>query len=492
MRALAVALLLLVGAASARAEEPVLEWGAVEVRSPVPLADVHLDPDLGLAGKPVAEHQLESVIEHMLGAFAAAGYPFAVIRPEKFDLDAQGKLHGVLTVEPGIRPRITGLVLDGAAVTTDKVATRMAGLHPGEAYTGAEAVRARDHLLRTGLFLDVGEVSVLPGPGRDEVVLQTKVVEPPYTRFRGVLGVSGPESEVTGLVDLNLRNLAGTGREASGSWENRGGGLARYRLRYREPWLPLVPVGLEGALRHDVNETEYSYTNWEGSGDLSLGPWTVRLGGGGAHATEVVTGGVNSDEGFILGGLTLDLRNSVLVPTAGWKLDTQNRRGKKSFSAVDTLSAVPDRVNRTRWEANLEAYHRFGRPWVGALFGSFRYLDTPEPVVPTYDLFAIGGAYSLRGYREEQFHTTMAATVQGEWRLLQGERGSAVFAFIDTGWIAGDPAPGQRDNLNEFLLGYGLGVRQAAKAGVFLVEYGIARGENPLDGRIHLGVDAAF
>ena len=469
-----------------------LVWGDLVIESPIPLENLGFEPELSLRGEPVAMASLEPLIQRVLRTLADAGYPFAVVRPQGFDLDKEGRVGGVLLVEPGSFIRLAALALDGAKVTRPGTALRLAGLHAGQKFTGREPERVRERLLRTGFFLDVGEVTVLPGAGADEVVLRVPVAEPAYTRFRGILGVSGPDSRVTGLVDLDLVNLAGTAREASASWEDRGGGLARYRIRYREPWLPLVPVGVEGSLSHDVNDNRYSFTRWEVLGDLALGPWRFRLGAGGSSATEVLAGGVNSDEDFVVGGIVLDLRNSVLNPTAGWRVETVNHRGSKSFSAVDTASVVPDPVERTRWEAAFEGYRRFGRRWLGALFTGFHYLDSPEPDLPRYDLLSVGGANSLRGYREEQFLTTMAVTLKTEWRLLQGERGSALYGFGDAGWIATDPDPHRRDNPDLFLLGYGLGVRQAAKVGVFGVEYGVARGESPLDGRIHLRLDAVF
>jgi outer membrane protein assembly factor BamA len=323
------------------------------------------------------------------------------------------------------------------------------------------------------------------------VVLELPVTEPPYTRFQGVLGVSGPDSRLTGLADLNLSNIAGTGRAAAGRWEGRGDGLTRFALHYREPWLPLVPIGLEGDLQHDVKESQYSYTKWEVTGDISWrSQWRFRIGRGGTRAVETGIDRTSQRESFLVAGIELDRRNSALNPTGGFRLGLESRRGTKTY--LPPTDSLEVRLDRTRWHVAAEGYRRFGEKWLGVLRTRFDYLDTPEDSLPRWDLFAVGGAVSLRGYREEQFLTPAAWLVQSEWRWLQDERGSALYFFADAGFISPAAGGGLRDTLNRFLLGSGVGVRQASRLGILGVEYGVARGEGPLDGRIHLRIDAVF
>lgn len=82
--------------------------------------------------------------------------------------------------------------------------------------------------------------------------------------------------------------------------------------------------------------------------------------------------------------------------------------------------------------------------------------------------------------------------MQSEWRWLQGDRGSAVYLFADGGFISSSTGRSFSDIFTTFLYGVGVGVRQAHKLGILVVEYGVPRGESPLDGRIHLRIDAVF
>jgi hemolysin activation/secretion protein len=122
----------------------------------------------------------------------------------------------------------------------------------------------------------------------------------------------------------------------------------------------------------------------------------------------------------------------------------------------------------------------------------FQFLDTPEDTITRWDLFAVGGANTLRGYREEQFLTPAARVTQTEWRWLQGSMGSAVYLFADAAFISPPDGGGLRETFDQFQLGTGVGLRQAGKLGIVSVEYGVARGDSPLDGRLHLRIDAVF
>jgi outer membrane protein assembly factor BamA len=475
-------------AETASAQE--LRWGRIAVAAAAPMDTAAFREALDLEGRLVDDAPLDAALRRGLRALAARGRPFAVARPRGFDL-AGDRIVGRIEVDPGIEPRIAGITLDGASVTRTGTALRLSGITVGQVYTSREDRTVRERLSRSGLFRSVGEVTLLPGLDEDGVILRVPVTEPPYTRFRGVLGVSGRESRLTGLVDLDLANIAGTARAASGRWEDRGNGLSRFALHYREPWLPLLPVGAQGDLAHDVNEDVYSFTKWEVTGDLTLGgQWTIRAGRGGAKAVRAGSATGTENEGFYVAGLELERRNSALNPTAGYRLFLESRRGTKTFTrSQDSLEV---RLDRTRWNVGGEGYRGFGRHWLGVLRLRLEYLDTPEDSIPRWDLFAVGGATSLRGYREEQFLTPAAWTLQAEWRWLQGTQGSALYLFTDAAFLAPDAGRRLADTFRTFLLGTGIGVRQASKLGILGVEYGVAKGESPLDGRIHLRIDAVF
>jgi len=483
-RALFVFLLLLLAHGRAGAGE--LKWGHLTLAASAPVDSVAWFRALDLEGRPVAGNSLEDALDRALHELARGGHPFAEAHPKGFALEGD-RIRGTIVVDPGPRAHVEALELTGARVTQPKTALRMSGVKEGNTYTGEDDERVTERLSRSGLFTHVGSVEVVPGTSPDAVRLRVPVEESPYTRFRGLVGM-GKDAKVTGLLDIDLANIAGTARSATGRWENRGEGLTRYALRYREPWLPVIGIGLEGSLEHDVNENLYSYTKWEAIGDLLLGDqWTLRFGRGGSRAVETIEGASPVTEGYFLAGIDLDRRNSARNPDHGYRLTGESRRGTKTF----TPDSVEARIDRTHWLVAGETYQPVGRKWLGVLRGRFEFLQTPEDSVPRWDEIAVGGANSLRGYREDQFLTLGATVLQGEWRLRQDSRGSAVYAFADAGFIQED---GHRlnDLFDQFLLGAGLGIRQAKGPGILSLEYGIPKGSSPLEGRLHLRLDAVF
>ena len=387
----------------ARAAEA-LRWGELRLEAPGFVDSLAWERAVDLEGRPIAQAPLGPALLRGLAWLAESGYPFAEASAGSFTL-RDGKIDGRITLDPGARARLAGLLLDGAKVTRPATAMRLGGLRVGESYTGRQDRALVESLSRSGLFLTVGEVELRPGAQPEEVLLRVAVTEPPTTRFAGVLGVSGRDARVTGLLDLDLANIAGTARRASARWEDRGEGLSRFGLSYREPWLPLLPIGLEGGLTHDVNEGVYSYTKWEVAGSLDRsGGWRFRVGRGGTRAVETGSGLGAVTEGFTLVGVAWDRRNSMLLPTAGGRLAVETRRGTKRFTAAG--DSLDQRVDRTRWTAQAEGYRRAGSRWLLALRASFEALESPEDTLARYDLFAVGGASSLRGYREEQFGRT--------------------------------------------------------------------------------------
>ena len=237
---------LLAVSVSAGEREP-LRWGRLHLAAPAWVDSTGWFSALDLAGRPVGESTLEAGLARALGWLSEQGYPFAEARPGSFVL-RDGHVDGTVTLDPGVRARVAALVLRGATITRSSTALRIAGIRSGQPYTGTEDETAAQRLARSGLFASVGRVTLLPGTRPEDVILEVPVTEPAYTHFTGVLGTGGRNGRVTGLMDLSLRNIAGTAREAAARWEDRGDGLIRYRLHYREPWLPLVPIGVRSLL----------------------------------------------------------------------------------------------------------------------------------------------------------------------------------------------------------------------------------------------------
>jgi outer membrane protein insertion porin family len=117
-------------------------------------------------------------------------------------------------------------------------------------------------------------------------------------------------------------------------------------------------------------------------------------------------------------------------------------------------------------------------------------IRSDEQVVPLNEQFKLGGARSLRGYREEQFHGSRILWANLEYRLLLGRR-SWTFLFVDAGhyfhrrW---DPLEETPQEVSGEKVGYGIGLRMESGLGIIGVDYGLGEGDGLTDGKVHFGL----
>jgi len=135
-------------------------------------------------------------------------------------------------------------------------------------------------------------------------------------------------------------------------------------------------------------------------------------------------------------------------------------------------------------------------PWGGrvarlALTGGLRVAEKQD--LGTYDLYPLGGAESLRGYREQQFRTPRYALLRLEhgWRVADGD----VFLFLDQALFRQAQATfsdstGGSETL--YRAGYGFGAWLPTSVGRAGLVLGWGQGDGPLDAKLHLTLRSQF
>ena len=109
-------------------------------------------------------------------------------------------------------------------------------------------------------------------------------------------------------------------------------------------------------------------------------------------------------------------------------------------------------------------------------------------VIPPTELFYLGGATTLRGYDEDWFSGPRRVYANLEYRFLVGPD-SQIFVFTDLGTVTLIETPSVFDRLR---VGYGVGARLESKGGILRINYGLAAGDSPLRGKIHVNLGASF
>ncbi len=185
--------------------------------------------------------------------------------------------------------------------------------------------------------------------------------------------------------------------------------------------------------------------------------------------------------------LRIDTRDDVYNPRSGIVLRNAYSGGDKRFSPPGAAE-VRDFIQRI--EIDAEYYLEVVPRVVMALSLHGRELNGDE--IDVSDLYRVGGANTLRGYREEQFAGTRFGWTNSELRYSLGRRTFA-FAFFDFGYIEQSPDIDRgREEFTAFRSGYGIGARIETGLGIMGVSYALGRGDGLSDGKIHFGLINAF
>ncbi|MBI1798668.1 MAG: BamA/TamA family outer membrane protein [Candidatus Eisenbacteria bacterium] len=439
-----------------------------------------------IASPPVIAARIERAIE----TISSDEYPYAVLGVGRWDADS-GRVRLAFSGALGPRVTITDVRIEGLRSTRREVALRAMGRLSGDPYRRAAAEDARDRLDALGLFRSV-TFEGLEGEGDwSRAHLIYRVEEPRYNQFEAAVGLQGQGGAV-GLAHLELGNLLGTGRALGLRWESRGHGVTQFGARASEPQLFGQPLRLEGRLDQDVQDTIFVRTRWGVRGVYALsGRERVEAG----YEEERVVQEFDEVEEANLENTIFAFEHSTLDQSLAPRRGTRARlTGTEVFKrerlrpeGTRTARASVAEV-RTEWHRPLTAATGLALEVQAA--GRF----SSERILPVFERYPIGGATTLRGYDEEQFRVNRYALTRLEWGRFLGEGGQRAFLFWDHAWMATRVEAADGSDHEERIArdGFGFGLRVAAAGGLAGVDYGLAAGRPPLEGKIHVRLVSQF
>jgi outer membrane protein insertion porin family len=378
-------------------------------------------------------------------------------------------------------------------VTRTPVIVRETRLRRGELYRQSKIDGAQQQLQRLGFFSKVSPLSIASVRG-DTVDLTVDLEEGKTNSINGVIGYTPEQNNrkgyLTGLVDLSLANLFGTGRQIDVLWHRRDPYSSNLAFGYTEPWILGTPLRVDGHLEQIDQDSTYIQTMaWVGlSTDL-----TDHLSGGLRFAWERVV--PDSGGGTFLARSTTytagaraeyDTRNNPSNPRHGLYYRTSADYGRKRNRATASFTPQRPKVRTAKFTLDLEHFIPI------ALHG--REFRSGEKPVPVAEHFRLGGATTLRGYREDQFTGTRLAWANVEYRYLVTPM-SRMFLFIDMGSYFReqiDPGTNTLNVVDRYKFGYGLGFRLQSKVGIIGLDFGLGEGDSFSQGKIHIRMENKF
>lgn len=460
-----------------------------------------------LQGSILKSESIENVSEIILTKLEDTGYPFAKINIESifFYTDSTEQNYYAdlyFNIDAGRKSLINKIEITGNTKTKNFVITRALDLEIGELYNQRKIDNISSRLNRLRFFEPV-ETPEFYFNSRDEGILKITVKEKETNNFDGIIGyipgsTQNEKGFLTGFVNINLRNLFGTGRSIAFKWQQESRSSQELEVRYLEPWLFDLPFNIELGLFQRKQDSTYVQRNFESRFDYNatqeitasiifIAQSTIPT----ERVNKIFT--VFNSTAYTAGiNLRIDTRDDPFSPTEGiilsntYKYINKKIDGPKEFITATT----PTRVNFQRLEIDFNYYYElFGRQIIAA---GVHGRELKGDNVEISDLYLLGGTNTLRGYREKQFAGNRIMWSNLEYRYLLSNR-SFVFLFFDTGYyLQNEDLLKRISKVSDFKYGYGLGFNIETTLGIIGVSFALGKGDSFGDGKIHFGIVNEF
>lgn len=460
-----------------------------------------------LKGEILTQHDFELAVNGVLDHFEENGYPFTkvIIKSVILNKDSVNQKNFAvikLAVEKGNLSRIDKVDIRGNTFTNENVIIRELRISKGEIYSQKRIDEFPKRINRLRFFEPVTTPQYYIN-SKGEGVLVIEVKEKQTNNFDGIIGyIPGTKENekgyLTGLINISLRNLFGTGRAAALRWNKFGRNSQELELKYLEPWLFNFPFNIGLNLFQRIQDTTYVQRKFNGeieylatediSTSLILGTESVipserTIPVFTVFNSSIVTTGLN---------LKIDTRDDPYSPTSGLLFINSYSFSRKTINGPLQFitPSIKTKLDLQRIAFDFDIFFNFFARQVLAFSVNGRELRGPS--FENSDLFRLGGTSTLRGYREEQFLGSRILWTNFEYRFLLTRRTFA-FVFFDTGYYLRN-AEAERNILKaeDFLYGYGLGLNLETGLGILAVSFALGQGDSFTDGKIHFGLVNEF
>ncbi len=467
-------------------EEKRFSVGGIDVEGNYALATSQiLDQVKPQKGEIFDPAQLKESVYRIQDIYGQRGYLYARV-DSNFDFNREKGLARIeIVIKENEQVRIGNIKIEGNKITKPVVFNRTILLKKGGIFDTKKLRESWRKLYNLGFF---EKVEMKPYATSSPLILDLLVKVQETDKQGGFYfgATYSSNSELGGFIQINKDNLWGEGKKIGIDWEF-GKNNNEYDINYLDRWYQGSSTTLNISLydkRYEYSYTGLEYTKRTSGGLIGLGwPWDEYLHFSLTAKVERVN--VVGEE------LPEDLKGEnrayqSLIPTLtrdSRVRDEDFNSYKGSYSRVSVEKSggfLGGDVDFTRYEIETRVYLRQGEFWKSLIL-AFRLRGEWGDNLPYYEEFYIGGQYTLRGYRENEFSGTGALLGTLELRIPL-QRGTLVYVFVDTGKVwGGDPMP-------EFKTGYGFGLQINSAIGTLRFDYGISKE----GGKFYFGMGEIF
>lgn len=456
--------------------------------------------DKDFAGKPVNISRLQLLQQRLLDYYEHEGHPFASISLDSVQI-SDDKIIAILKADKGIPYYIDSIRVFGKANLKKKFLQRYLNIFNGSVYDKVKLQQVDKRMLELPYITSV-QPSDLTMLGAGSVLnLYVKPKRSSQVNFLvGLLPGSGQSGkmQLTGDVNLDLKNMFGSGESILLKWQQLQQKSPRLNLGYNQPYIFNTAFGFDflfDLFRKDssflqinaqlglayvmsANKSGKLFVQWQNMGLLA-----------GAIDTNAIKADkrlpANIDINSVNIGLSYDWMNSNyrFNPRSGNEVSVSGSVGIKNIRKNNDITSIKDplfnyaslydsiKPDVYQLRVRLSAAHYFPVGKSSVFKTALQTGIYESPVVFRNELFQIGGYKLLRGFDEESIYASRYAVFTAEFRSLISLN-SYLFFFADGGLVKNKYR--EVDVNNNFFSG-GLGLVYETKAGLLNISYALGK-----------------
>jgi translocation and assembly module TamA len=324
--------------------------------------------------------------------------------------------------------------------------------------------------------------------------------------FDGVIGFLQNQGDnkltITGIVDLELYNLFGTGQELELHWQQQKELSQSLNLGYAHPQLFKSVLGLKLDYNQLKEDTTFINRNFSFGLTLPLKPARVHLyytrSSGRILAAQIENPLQPNIADFNVDMYNINLtfgQFSGRIEDRGWQFDITTSIGDKRilrnpiiddeyYNSSDLRTTQYSFVSVLQWQVPIgEHFRLYQRLTFNKLVSDQLFLN---------DLYRFGGLNSQRGFNELEFFADQYVLSNLELRWLWSEK-SYLFTFYDQSIYQIDINSVKQ---SDHPLGLGLGLTLSTETGLFKLVYALGQSTSqPIafnQAKIHFGFTSRF
>jgi translocation and assembly module TamA len=414
------------------------------------------------------------------------GYPFASIKMDSVRIYG-GSIEASLNYSPGPLITFDTIVIEGPTKTKVRFLASHIRILAGQPFS-QEKVENIDRLIRELPYIKKSREPIIVF-NKKKAKITLFIEDRKSNQIDGLVGFLPNASNnnkmlVTGELNLNLKNLFGTGKNLQVAWKKFNQLSQTLDMSYLHPKLlgsNMDVMGNFNLLKQDttfinVNRTLTFTQSLSKYGKLSfyVGLKTSRqlITPKFIDSSQVPSNASFDYHTYGLGYAWNNL-NDFFYPHRGWSLLIQGFVGNKSIKTSSTMNEGLYRdlhVHSIQFTFNgsLEKFFMLGKK--GVLLGRIKSGSiVNNNNIFLSDLFRVGGLNSLRGFNENNFFASKYGVGTIEYRFFTDET-SYLLLFFDQGYIYNQL---DLQNKNDLPYGFGAGISFATGAGVFNFVYSL-------------------